>query len=208
MVSMIVDAVRRLKDERDRPIVVALDGRSGAGKSTLASTLASTLHATCVPSDDFFAAEITNEGWSARSAAERARDAIDWQRLRQTALEPLLAGRPATWHAFDFAGGTRPDGTYAMSSDRVRRNPTAVIILDGAYSTRPELADLIDFSVLVEAPRIVRSARLVAREHPGFLAAWYARWEAAEDYYFTHVRPPVAFDMVIDTSAAGSQASQ
>jgi uridine kinase len=199
MIPMILDAVRRLKDERDRPIVVALDGRSGAGKSTLANTLAGALRATCVPSDDFFAAEITAEGWGVRSAAERARDAIDWQRLRQTALEPLLAGRPAVWHSFDFAAGTRDDGTYAMSSDRVRRNPAAVIILDGAYSTRPELADLVDFAVLVEASQSVRSARLAAREDPGFLAAWYARWEAAEDYYFTHVRPPAAFDMVVDT---------
>ena len=36
-----------------------------------------------------------------------------------------------------------------MRTDFVECEPNAVIMLDGAYSTRPELADLLDFSVLL-----------------------------------------------------------
>src|SRR5919199_2752451 len=193
----IVTAIRRLMVNRTSPILVALDGGSGAGKSTLAALIAEDLDAALIQSDDFFAADISDAEWDRRTPAARAADAIDWRRLRAEALEPLLAGKPATWHAFDFEAGVRPDGTYAMRTDFVEREPSAVIVLDGAYSTRPELADLIDLSVLVDVPVDVRHERLAAREDKQFLDAWHARWDAAEAYYFTHVRPQASFDLVV-----------
>jgi uridine kinase len=193
----ILREIRQLLSRRTPPILVALDGGSGAGKSTLALLVAQALDAALVPSDDFFAAHITDAEWEARTPEERAADAIDWRRLRREALELLLAGKPARWHAFDFEAGIRADGTYAMRTDFVVREPRAVIVLDGAYSTRPELADLIDLAVLVEAPAPVRHQRLAAREDAAFLAAWHERWDAAEAFYFTQVRPPAAFDLVV-----------
>ena len=119
--------------------------------------------------------------------------------LAAEALEPLRAGAPAKWHAFDFEAGARPDGTYAMRSDYVERQPTPVILIDGAYSSQPALADLIDLAVLADAPLDVRHRRLAARENQHFIAAWHARWDAAEEYYFTHVRPKSGFDLVVIT---------
>jgi para-aminobenzoate synthetase len=193
----IIAEIRRLLLNRTRPILVALDGGSGAGKSTLALWIARDLDATVVPGDDFFAAHITDAEWEARSPEDRARDGIDWRRLRADAVEPLLAGKRAKWHAFDFVAGVRPDGTYAMCTDFVVREPTAVIVLDGAYSARPELADLIDLAILVDVPVDVRHERLRAREDKDFLDSWHARWDAAEAYYFTHVRPKASFDLVV-----------
>jgi uridine kinase len=181
-------------------VIVALDGPSGSGKSTLAGMVAEALDASVVPTDDFFAANITDAEWDARSARERAADGIDWHRVRREAIEPLLAGAPARWHAFDFDAGPRADGTYVMRTDFTERRPAPVIILDGAYSARPELAELIDLSVLVDAPPELRRTRLVARETASFLKAWHARWDGAEAYYFTHVRPPSSFDLVVSTA--------
>jgi uridine kinase len=197
--NTLLAAIRRLQAGRAMPLLVALDGPSGAGKSTLAELLAQQLGAVHIPSDDFFAAEVTDAGWDARDPAARARDAIDWRRLRSEVLKPLLAGQPARWHAFDFEAGLRPDGTYGMQTAWTERQPAAVIVLDGAYSTRPELLDLIDLSVLVDVPLAVRHARLAAREAADFMAAWHARWDAAEAHYFTHVRPPDSFDLVVTT---------
>ena len=92
MIHTNVEAVRRLLDERGRRIVIALDGSSGAGKSTIAAALVDRVPATVIPTDDFFAADVTTSGWDPRTAAERARDAIDWRRMRRSALEPLLVG--------------------------------------------------------------------------------------------------------------------
>src|SRR2546426_1150766 len=98
----IVAAARRLLIDRATPILIALDGASGTGKSALAALVAEALGATVVPGDDFFAAEITDAEWAARSPSERAADAIDWRRLRRDALQPLRAGKPGAWRAFDF----------------------------------------------------------------------------------------------------------
>jgi uridine kinase len=202
---IVLDAITRLLDEQGGPVLVAVDGPSGAGKSTVAAALAMASNAVVIPSDDFFAAEITAAKWDARDAAERARDCIDWRRLRRDALEPLRAGRAAEWRPFDFAAGERPDGTYAMARDLVRREPAPVVIVDGAYSARPELADLIDLSILIDVPAAVRHERLAAREAPAFLAAWHARWDSAESFYFDRNRPQATFDLIVDPSTCSHQ---
>jgi uridine kinase len=196
-VRVIVAEVGRLLTVRGVPIVIALDGGSGAGKSTLSVSLANSLGAALVQTDDFFAADITDGEWDARPPESRAGGAIDWRRLRAEALEPLRAGRPARWRAFDFASGPHPDGTYALRPDYVEREPAPVVVLDGAYSTRPELADLIDLAVLVDVPVGVRHERLGAREEANFLKHWHGRWDAAEEYHLTRVRPASAFDLVV-----------
>jgi len=190
---------------RGVPVLVALDGPSGSGKSTLAGAVSGLVGAVIVASDDFFAADLTGAEWEARAVEERARDAIDWRRLRREALEPLLAGRAARWRGFDFAGGARPDGSWGLSAQWAEREPAPVILLEGAYSSRPELGDLIALSVLVDAPAAVRAARLAAREEEAFLREWHARWDAAEAHYFAHVRPRSAFDLVVSTAIEGAE---
>lgn len=185
---------------RPTPLLLGLDGPSGSGKSTLAQALAEALDAAVVPTDDFYAAYITDAGWDARTPAMRAADVLDWRRLRREALVPLRLGRPARWRTYDFAAGARPDGTYAMQDKFEERLPARVIIADGAYATQPALRSLYDLTILVDAPKAVRCARLAAREEPDFLERWYARWDAVEAYYFTQVRPPSAFDLVIMTA--------
>jgi uridine kinase len=80
----------------------------------------------------------------------------------------------------------------------IQREPAALIILDGAYSCRPELADLVDFSVLIEmSDDKLRRRRLLAREGHDFMTTWHKRWDAAEDHYFTQVVPRSMFDLII-----------
>jgi para-aminobenzoate synthetase len=194
--SLLVPEIEARLKGRSGPLLVAIDGPSGSGKSVLAARVAEKLDGVVVPSDDFYASDVTDAGWAARSAAERVADVINWRRLRAEALEPLLAGRPATWHPFDFEG-RRPDGSFPRSASRVTLEPAAIIILDGAYSSRPELADLIDLSVFVDVPAAERHRRLVERDGDLYTGAWEQRWKAAEDYYFTTVRPRASFDLVV-----------
>jgi Ser/Thr protein kinase RdoA (MazF antagonist)/uridine kinase len=198
--SVVAEVRSRLRDRRDTaPFLVGVDGASGAGKSTIAALVARDLDAVVVESDDFFAAEITDAGWAALDGRGRADAAIDWRRLRREALEPLLAGRVASWHPFDFAG-IRPDGTYPMAPEPVVRAPRGVIVLEGAYSCRPELADLIALTVLVVAPVDERRRRIADREtNQEWTDAWHARWDPAEEHYFTEVRPPSSFDVVVQS---------
>ena len=131
--TILVEIARRT-DHRQAPLLIALDGGSGAGKSTVAAMLGQNIHAVVIPLDDFFAARIPDWQWEAFAIPERAEHVFDWRRVRTDALEPLLANRSARWYPFDFAAGLRPDGTYALSTHSVERQPAPVIVLGGTYS--------------------------------------------------------------------------
>jgi len=193
----VIQAIQRLQSVHPGPIVVALDGGSGAGKSTLAEHIASQVEAVWVPLDDFFSADIPDARWDFFNHEEMLKFVFDWARVRKSALLPLRAGKPARWYAFDFGAGQRPDGTYGMQAEPVERKPAGVILLDGAYSAGPALADLVDFTVLVDVTTVERHARLAAREDANFMEKWHARWDGLESYYFTHVRPPDSYDLVL-----------
>ncbi len=191
--------IRRLFSAQPDPVVVALDGGSGAGKSTLASMIEQESDAILVPLDDFFSANIPDNQWDVFTVEEKLNRVFDWSRLRENVLEPLIAGKPAKWHAFDFESGLRPDGTYGMNIEPIERKPAQLILIEGAYSAHPILADLINFTVLLDVPIEERGARLEAREQDkNFLAKWHERWDAVESYYFNEVRPRNSFDLIVN----------
>jgi uridine kinase len=171
--------------------VVALDGRSGSGKSTLARAVAVICGAAVIEGDDFYGGG-TAEEWDAMTPAERADHCIDWRRQRPV-LEWLRQGRPASWLPFDWeadAGG--------LADGRRTCEPGPIVILEGAYSARPELADLIDFSVLLVVSDAERLARMRRREGDEFDGDWWRRWESAERHYFEHTMRPGSFDLVLE----------
>jgi uridine kinase len=186
-----ISKIGELMNEKDKPILVALDGRSGTGKSTIAKKIAERLGGVEIIADDFWAGG-SNDEWDRKSPKEKAELAIDWKRIRTEVLEPLLAGKSASWQPFDWKAG------HGLSQDLLHSEPKPLIVLDGAYSTRPELQDLIDFSILVEIPDDTdRRTRLRERESEEYMNDWHGRWDIAEDYYFSEVRPRESFDFVI-----------
>jgi uridine kinase len=191
---LVVEEIRRRLEGRDRPLVVAVDGRAGTGKSTLAAELRAFVDITLIEGDDFYAGGTATE-WDVMTPAEKAAHCIDWRRLRAEALEPLLEGRTATWQPWDWAADRNANG------EPVQRNPAPVIVIEGVYSARPELSDLIDLTVLVDVPSAERHKQLVGRE--GGLDEWHLRWAEAERYYFTEVQPASTFDLVVGADDAG-----
>jgi uridine kinase len=186
----ILAAVNRARRRSDRPVVVGLDGRSGVGKSTLAGQLVPLLDARLISGDDFYAGG-TDEEWAARSPIERLEFVFDWRRMRADALEPLRDGRSASWRPFNW------QTMEGLSEEVIVREPGQVIVLDVVYSGRPELSDLVDVAVLLTLDDDVRRARLVKREGAPYMASWQALWESAEDHYFSAVRKPESYDVVI-----------
>lgn len=175
-----------------QPVVVAMDGPSGSGKSTLTKALCKELDAVRIDQDDFYCggsyrhlAEMTDE--------QRAAYEIDWQRMRSQVLEPLLQGKNASYHPFDWDHQEETN----LSSEVIELEPAPVIIIDGVFSAREELQDLVDLSVLVTLDRAVRKERIVSREGQGAKDPLNDLWDKAETYYFDHIRSPESFDLVV-----------
>jgi uridine kinase len=191
--------------EADRTLFVGIDGRSGAGKSTLAARLVEELAtgptpiaAVVVEGDDFYAGG-TAARWDRRTAEEKADQVIDWRRQRAV-LEGLRDGGVATFHPFDWDSDDWDQDPPPYADDPITVEPASIVILEGAYSCRPELHDLLDLKVLLEIPDHVRRTRLIEREGDAYQAEWDARWSEAEAHHFGVVMPPTRFDLVVDDS--------
>jgi para-aminobenzoate synthetase len=183
-----------------KPLIMAIDGGSGSGKTTIAKEIADSFNAVIIPLDDFFSANIPDSRWDYFTIEEKLDKVFDWDRLRKSALEPLLSGKQASWQAFDFESGVQNDGTYKMKQEFVVRKPGNIIILEGAYSSSPKIVDLLSFTVLLDLPIAKRHSRLEIREEANlkFLECWHKRWDAVEEYYFNEIRPKNFFDIVME----------
>jgi uridine kinase len=186
--------VRHIKErlaEHHGVFVIALDGKSGTGKTMLAKQVAERLDVVNVLCDDFFVGG-SNKSWANKSIQEKNDSVIDWRRIRQEALEPLKRGKTAKWHPFNW------EKFEGLSDETIEARPKQIVILDGAYSSRKELSDLVDFSILVTASEDTRVGRVVGREGKDYSDDWHQTWQDAMDYYFKEVRPPETFDLIVE----------
>src|SRR5262245_9027309 len=188
----VVKRIQELKTERVGVMVVALDGPSGVGKTTIAKHIAERIDVVHVLCDDFFVGG-RNPFWATQSAQYQIDNVIDWRRIRREVIEPLKAGKPAGWHPFNW------DTFEGLSPRMITAEPKRVLILDGAFSARQELQDVLDLAVLVQTGKDVRVGRIIQREGAEYSEMWHATWQKAMDYYFEIVRPPESFDLIVDS---------
>ncbi len=189
VITKLVDSICSMQEQSQSHgsfFVVALDGRSGVGKSTLAAELARELGGSVLPGDDFYAGgvEIRDE------APDRlAEICIDWRRIRE-ALVSLRSHGEVVYHAFDWEAF---DGR--LEPNRTELREESILILEGVYSARRALRDLIDVAALVETTEKERVRRLIARE--GTIGEWEEQWQRAEEWYFEHEATKSTFDLVV-----------
>lgn len=195
-----VDALTARHTSLRRSVFVALDGRSGAGKSTLAAAVAQSCSSqgvtvTVIGGDDFYAGG-TAERWDQRSPADKADQVIDWRRQHRVLDDLRLRGN-ASWYPFDWEAPDWNSDRAPLRSTPMSMTSTAIVVLEGAYSARPELHDVLDMRVLLDTPPEQRRRQLLEREGDHYRAEWEARWSAAEDHYFGMIMPPDRFDHVL-----------
>lgn len=178
-----------------RPVMVAIDGRSGVGKSSFASALAKQLNAFIIDQDDFFSGieRVELSGLSPAAIADRV---IQWERVRDELLTPLLRGQQVTWIPFDWDG----EGSIAPITSR----SADVVILEGTYSFRPEFADLVDVGILLDTTDEIRFGRLQHRDGDDWRDDLFDYFERGESWYFDNSRPFGSFDLVVEVGEHSS----
>ena len=176
---------------RHTTLLVGIDGPGSAGKSSFTQALArKRSDVTVVEMDDFFLPS------SARLPGDQRSKPIgpdfDWQRLRAQVLLPLGQDQSGWYQRYDWDHDCLAEWhTVPVGS---------VVIIEGIYSTRNELASWYDFTIWLECPPEIRLARGIARSGESIREIWEQDWMVAEDLYIQSQHPELRADVVIDSS--------
>ncbi|KUL33409.1 nucleoside/nucleotide kinase family protein, partial [Actinoplanes awajinensis] len=182
---------------------VGVDGPDGSGKTTLADELAGTLRArgtavVRVSIDDFHHVRAIRHRRGRDSPDGFWLDSYDYDRFRTDVLTPFGPGgtgryRPA---AHDVATDA------LLNPEPVQAPPGAVLIVDGIFLHRDELAGAWDLSLFLDVPFTETARRMAARDgtppdpsHPGM-----RRYVEAQRPYFTTSPPPRRATWLLDNT--------
>ena len=176
----IVDCLKMLQHQ-GICLLVAIDGPGGAGKSTLARLLEEHLTplgwiVAVVKHDDFY----LPSNQRVNQQAEVIGCDFDWERLRNQVLTPIREGRLAHYQRYDWETDVLAEWHTIPMSD--------VVLVEGVYTMRRELADIYDLKIWVECPKAIRLARGIARDGEKARTIWEQDWMPKEDDYIkTHL---------------------
>jgi uridine kinase len=182
-----VRAACELIAARPPVVMVAIDGAGGAGKSTLANAIAAMLGRVAIVRVDDFYRPLHGDQRAAADPEYGYRNYFDWPRIRDSALIPLRAGMAARFQRLDWVSARLADWVTVEAAD--------VVVLDGVYSSRPELRAYFDLAIFVDTPRELRKRRMLARGQSA--TDWIDAWMAAEDWYIEHLEPATHADLVV-----------
>lgn len=181
---------------RASTLLIGVDGPGGAGKSVFAWALADAMPGTAaiVQMDDCFRPSADRLPGDPRDKPIGAD--FDWQRVCEQVLRPLARGAAARYQRYDW------------ETDRLAEwhtvAPGGIVIVEGVYATRAELAAYYDYTIWIACPRATRLARGIERSGEAIRQVWERDWMVAEDLYVAAHAPCERADLVIDSSGAGA----
>ena len=181
------EILQKIEAVTKRPYLIGIDGRSGAGKSTFANKLQEQLtDVVVIHKDDFY--RVMDEKVRATLNSEQGYYRyFDWERLEHQVLCPLSTGEIADYQRYDW-------GKEELA-ETIVVNPMNIIIVEGVYSTRPELRKYYDLCIWIETSESERLRRQINREEN--TNDWIQRWAAAEIFYITNFQTDLLQSMIV-----------
>ena len=179
-----------IPDRGDDCVFVGIDGVDGAGKTTFADALAAMLDRSVVriSVDDFHNAEAVRYRRGRDSAKGFWLDAFDYDRLIADVFRPLRDRGRYRSRAHDLRTDEPLDPRWQAAP------PATVVIVDGLFLQRAELAGWFDLVVYLDVPFEVAAERLSTRDGARSLD----RYVGASLIYFAECDPLRRADVVID----------
>ena len=165
--------------------VVAIEGGSASGKTTLSQMLESVYDCTVFHMDDFF---LRPEQRTPERFSEPGGN-VDRERFLEEVLKPLSQGEVVRYRRFDCS-------TFTLG-EPVGVELKPLIIVEGAYSMHPELADHYDLSVFLDVSPELQRERIAKRNTPELAKRFHEEWIPMEQLYFSKMGVKERCDLVI-----------
>lgn len=172
-------------------LLIGIDGCGGSGKSTLANKLKDEYsNVTVVHMDDFYlpTAQLINLHPTQKPIGAD----VDWKRVLNQVLEPISRNNEGHYQRYDWVKDELAEWHKVPIG--------GIVVIEGVYSIRKELADKYDFTIWVECPRETRLARGLDRDGEEARDVWENNWMIAEDIYVEVDKPYERADVVVNGS--------
>ena len=141
-------------------LVIGISGGSGSGKSTVVRELINRLPAeavTILPQDAYYWDNGHKSQEEKRQINFDHPDAIEWTLLMDQ-LKKLKQGQSIEQPMYSYV-------TCARSDETIEVSPTTIIVVEGILIlTQPEVRDLLDIKVFVDADADDRLMRIIRRD--------------------------------------------
>lgn len=178
-------AIDRCGVDREQT-VVAIEGGSASGKTTLAALLEQVYDCTVFHMDDYF---LQPEQRTPQRLAEPGGN-VDRERFAQEILLPLKRGENICYRPFDCQ-------TQSLLPP-VMVQPKPLVIVEGAYSMHPELAEQYDLSAFLRVPPEVQRRRIGVRNTPEMAERFFSTWIPMEHMYFDAMDTANRCDLILE----------
>lgn len=187
-----VDELIKINRKKQSTLLLGIDGCGGSGKSTIARQLREDFQdVTIVHKDDFY---LPSAHIMKTAPTEKPIGAdYDWKRLLNEVLAPLNQDKTGYYQRYDW------DSDCLAEWHTV---PTGgIVIIEGVYTLRQELADYFDLKIWVDCPRDTRLARGLERDGEGARDWWEKNWMVQEDSYVAAYKPFGKADLILSGEA-------
>jgi uridine kinase len=190
------------------PLRVAIDGITAAGKTTLADELKPILE---LSGRQVIRASVDDFGRPRSERYRRGRespegyyhDAFNYPAVRRLLLKPLGLGGSRRYRIASFDSFN----DVPLQTPELEAPPDAILLADGVFLFRPELNDLWDFRVFLDADLATAVQRGIVRDTAsshepaeGLARRYERRYIPGEQMYIREVRPQLLADIVIDNT--------
>lgn len=166
--EIIKDKIHSHKSEA--PLVIAIDGKSASGKTTFAGLLGVTV----IHTDDFYR---PRNSFGELEVSEYSGN-FDIKRFKCEVVSNLKSQKNFKYGVFNCKKGCITEYVNVLCSN--------CIVVEGAYSTHPELGDYADIKMFFDIHDAIQRQRIIARNGEGAYKTFSDIWIPAENAYFSH----------------------
>ncbi len=171
--NIMINKIKNLISEKSNA-VIAIDGCCASGKTTLAEKIAEEIGAQVIHTDDFFL--LVEMRTPERLAMPGGN--IHYERFVDEVINGIKSGKPFEHRIFNCKTGNY-GGTKTV-------DPKKLVIIEGAYSLRPEFADIYDYKIFMTVDEKIQLDRILKRNGKDALEIFKSKWIPLENRYFEY----------------------